>query len=137
MSEGKTDTARTSVKVHGQLLTLPDWIGKSASQRVIEKAVALIESSPRKIRIFGYEGTHMVYGRVTGSQGDFHRVHIRKGKHTCNCTYGVFNPSGFCYHQVALYLNLLLFKKIGFSIHKDLLPLPCKKVQYEDDYELD
>ena len=137
MSKGKTETARTSVKVRGQLLTLPNWLGENASQRVIEKAVALLETHPRKIAIHGYEGTHMVYGRVTGSQGEFHRVHIRKGKHTCNCTFGVFNPSGFCYHQVALFLNLLLFKKIGFDLPKELIPLPCKVIQYEDDFELD
>lgn len=135
MIQNESTTARTTVMVQNQLLTLPQWMEEEVTKRGIEKAIALL-GKYRGITRFHIANSNIVTN-VKGSKGDTYLVKVsiwnrNNGEQpallTCSCPHGTFVGKGFCYHKVALILKVLLLPAMPSTN-----PIP----KYEDEYELD
>ncbi|MGC9778590.1 MAG: SWIM zinc finger family protein [Candidatus Heimdallarchaeota archaeon] len=131
----ENQSARTAVTVQGQLVILPEWLVEGASERGIDKAIALLEGY-RHVTHFHIANSNIV-AHAKGSKGDTYLVKVsiwnkEKGETpkllTCSCPHGIYGGKGICYHKIALILKVLLTPGQMYS-----RPIP----KYEDDYELE
>lgn len=108
-----SEPARTTVIVHEQLLTLPQWLEEEASSRVMEKALFLVEQESRVLDFEVIDDE--ARATIIGSRGDHYTVKVathelleQKIPMSCDCPHGLYGRSGICYHKVAVVLKALI-----------------------------
>jgi len=136
MIQAESITARTSVNVQNQLLTLPEWLGEVASQNSIDKGIALVNSEKKRDILKHQVVDDWIITRVKGSRGGYYITKVKIWdresnvipRTECTCPFGFNNPHRLCYHKVAFVLLILSW---------NFIPENRPVVNYEDDFELD
>jgi len=136
MIQSESQTARTSVNVQSQMVTLPQWLGEVASKNSIDKGIALVNSEKKRDILKHQIVDDWIVTRIKSSRGDYYITKVKLWdresdnipRTECNCPFGFKVPHRLCYHKVAFVLLILSW---------NFMPETHPVVNYEDEFELD